>query len=543
MISTVSPFLYINVDQTNLEVRAALGYEAVLSPLSISFRPEGPTTEDSFNLSVIVEQEVNQYGQFWCAGSTPSYSIKFDPVNNATTQQMTSSGQTQELQKLLGCLVFKRVVQTKEDVSFQVKYEIRSFNSTRTAVDITKQSLVFSPRLSFTTIPKVNTMYVDPEQRFIYDLVKINESVMVQDGQEPLLDDSSSTLSFYSISVKDGIAMLEGIAPAQFGTQQSPQPMARISFSLHDHMTNYNSETFTFFLQIDPKKVQAVEKLKLVLVTAVISTFIVVLFVCAYLMLKREKKQQKEQVKQVIQEELPPDNILTKSILEWNKGGEVGTTRDQTGKDSVHFNPYDKYSLKRAARSKNNYASLKVADGDKDQSHESHYSRGIKSSTGSEVPSGSMENLSGMALTGADNHLRLNTLDKTKDGVFVEKKKSAQSQPFNFSSAKLHSSNEPQAPGSDELLSKMIKEKPSLQDRSEKTNIPFSERDFKNISQLEFSKVEDFNSNLDKKPKEMEFGDLSKILDNKTMLEDGAEDQKRPDKENLMLEDIILKDI
>ena len=61
----------------------------------------------------------------------------------------------------------------------------------------------------------------------------------------------------------------------------------------------------------------------------------------------------------------------------------------------------------------------------------------------------------------------------------------------------------------------------------------------KNLSQLEFSREENLGQDTGKKSKELEFGDLSKIIQDKAVLEE-EDSAKDPD---LKLDDIIFKEI
>ena len=163
------------------------------------------------------------------------------------------------------------------------------------------------------------------------------------------------------------------------------------------------------------------------------------------------------------------------SFFEWNK--EVTSTRDHTTKDldSVFYNPYDKYSLKkrdgnRLMKSKQQYSSLKTAENEKPQDH-SHSNQGI---------------------IGTSNSAK----ELERDNPLAEKKKA------------------------DELL---------------------ADQEARNISQLEFSKVEDFHTNVDRRSKDFEFGDLSKIAQDAGAHDETA--QKKDKDQDLQLEDIILKEI
>lgn len=518
LISTVSPYLQITTEGFQKQVRAAQSYEIPIQSFSLKYKPEGPSSDNVFAMAMFLDKAILEYGSINCIPDSTT-SFRFEESTSGLLKT-TFEGSAEYLDFILKCLYFHRDRYVGEEKAFEVVYKISSIALGGSSTDILRTEVLFAPKISYEVLPKVNTMYVDPEKTFSIPLVRINESRIVQSGQEPRLDSTSSSQSFYSIVVKEDTVFVEGMAPAQFGTLEDPQPVARISFYLQDDKTGNVSESFTCFLQIDPKKVQAAEKLKLIFLTSVISTFIVVMFICVFLMLRREKKQQKEQVKQVIQEEVPQDNILTKSILEWNKG-EVGTTRDQTGKDSVYFNPYEKDSLKKGGKGpKGAYSSLKVADGEKDHSlHDgSHSSRIIKHSDNGpsisrRIPTGS-----------SGSNLRLNS--ETPSSPLSHKE---------LPPEKLLKPAQPSVTQNFVAVHKGIGSAP----------ITFTEREFKNLSQLEFSKIEDFNSNIDKKPKEMElFGDMSKIADNKTLILDDLKGAESADKnEQLHLEDIILKDL
>ena len=366
-----------------------------------------------------------------------------------------------------------------EERSFEVIYNIRpSINTGQSLYDGFSQTVRLTSKLMVDIIPQITTLYLNPGKMFTFELLQIRENEAVWSNQSITRRTGSNAIfNFFGLRVSDnGKVIIEGKSPQRLGQSSKDRAAVRVEFSLKDSVTGLDSDLYSFFLEIDPEKLQQNEQFKLIFLTALICTFVIVLFFCLYLVLKREKTQQKEEVKQVMQAEIP-ENILTKSILEWNK--EVTSTRDHTTKDrdSVFYNPYDKYSLKkkdgnRIAKGKAQYANLKT-NGDDSNKGQDH----------SQSTHGMMSN-------------------KEEDPLKqkIERKKS-----------------------------------------EENVNAEIELREGRNVSQLEFSKVEEFNTNLDKKHKDFEFGDLSKILNEGGGT--GGEETNAKKDQDINLDDIFLKDI
>lgn len=461
------------------ELRVLQGYRLDIGMFRIVKLSEKSQQELEF--SITFSKTLCEHLQFFMRKN--EMLVMLPPEGNffdAVIFKFTQRGSVESLNVLLSNLVVERkvaqAIKPSHYPNIEIQYSITRIGDDSPS-DLFLQTIILPEKPSVEVVPKISTIYLNPGKPFSSALLEIREPPAVWLNQSIVFKPNSPSSNFYSLKIADGTVFVEGKSPQRLGQTVNDRASIKLDFTLKDGMSGQESELYTFYLEIDPEKLQANEQFKLIFLTAVICTFVIVLFICLYLILRREKTQQKEEVKQVIQAEVP-ENILTKSILEWNK--EVTSTRDHTTKDrdSVFYNPYDKYSLKkrdgaRLMKTKQQYSSLKTVENEKPQD-QSHSNQGIITNSNS-----NKEN---------DRNDRANPL--------AEKKKL------------------------DEL---------------------FAEQEARNISQLEFSKVEDFHTNVDRRPKDFEFGDLSKIVQ-----DGGAHDEtahKKDKDQDLQLEDIILKEI
>ena len=130
--------------------------------------------------------------------------------------------------------------------------------------------------------------------------------------------------------------------------------MSSLSFNLVDRISNQKSPVFSFIIELNPvmmKKLSDSNDVGMIY-AALFLVFGVsmIIFVVCYVKLNSNKQTATLQQQQP-HEELPAENVLTKSIIDWTKNNT--STRDQTDKGNVlnhsnsSLNSSERYALKK----------------------------------------------------------------------------------------------------------------------------------------------------------------------------------------------------
>jgi hypothetical protein len=387
-------------------------------------------------------------------------------------------GTVEEINQVLKALVFERSSKTYEERKVTFIYK---FTTNHGRSEQIRQVIHLPIQLQIEVVNRVSTFYINAKTDFALELLSIKEDFEIVSNQEIRVQSTSSSEPFYTFSLSGSMVILQGRTPEGFKSYgQSEQSTMNIIYSIRDKKTGDESRSFAVYIDLDASKSGGKDQLKLILMGSFILLFLIILIVCMYIIIRRENKLNQEQVQKAIQEEqVPQENILTRSILEWNK--DFPSTSDQTSsKESTLYNPYDKYALK------------KKESGKRDRDYTN-----IKQSPTS----------------------GLNDTDRTSQKGEEELKGESSRGGFELGSAKKMRPNFSGKNGAGDRN----KHAPEI-----------------NLSQLEFSKIDDMHD--EKRLKDHNFGDFSKIGDHNTILEEynGGKD---PADANLKLEDIILNDL
>ena len=356
--------LSIDSTQFQAEVRVQPGYNNTLPLFSLTLQPDKiDHTDFRFMMLVVVPSELLQKGEFYC---TSGYFSSIRPLpfttNEASTVQTSSwsaQGSAASLTDALGSLKFSREANSLDPSAFQVEYLVTEVGSSATRISFI-QTLLLPSKLQYKSLPDKQTVMLTPGRAFKWSLVRVEENIDVLTGTSVKSRLSQAANDYFSVKLRDDVVVVEGFAPQKMPANTDALGMVA-AFSLIDRGSGRESEEYQFYLQLDSTKVSEQEKLQLILLTAIICSAVLLLFGCVFLVLRREREQQQQQVQAVIQEAVPQENILTRSIMDWHKDDK--STRDQTGlkdKELVLFNPYEKYSLKRRDVSKGEATSGRV---------------------------------------------------------------------------------------------------------------------------------------------------------------------------------------
>ena len=317
-----------------------------------------------YRLAIIAPKELVTVGNFKArlANSSSAEVLGFtaqEPPNQAVVQYV-HEGSPEALNKLLHSLTFFRNKQLERDSDFEVIYRLyRQSNSG--LFDSFSQKLQAFRRIKLEQLEQNTSISIYKGERFTRDLLVVTDNKAIFGQLSVRLHPSSSKASFYTVNYTNGLVWVEGgLSDDGKDPELDSRDPYRVSFSVRDTVTGVDSESFTYYLQVEKEGLDQAQKVKLAVLSLLLFIMILVLFSCIVGAIKKDKKQQKEQVKKQMQEAAVQENVLTKSIVEWNK--EMTSTRDQSHKDSVLFNPYEKYSLKKKAgnrsRADQNYQSM-----------------------------------------------------------------------------------------------------------------------------------------------------------------------------------------
>jgi hypothetical protein len=349
MDSQVSASLSYNMSEFSIENSIPYGHEVPIGQFQIIEKPKTGNDTASLVLEVGAPLELFQKGTFKLKSkdNNVSQSLQFNSKNDGDPSRLyfIKRGAITDLNELLTSLRFIRNSSVDRNTDFEVTFSI-FLQTESTRKDSISQKLVCFKGLKMEVLMNKTNIVIYQGERFSEDLIMVLDNKAIMNDLSIRTHPSSALSSFFSVNFSDGLVWVEGNFNS---TDEDPKldkkNPYRISFAVRDTITGIDSETYTFYLQVESRGLDQTQKLKLIFLTAFLFTLVVILFFCAVVSVRREKKQMKEQVKKEIQQEIIPENILTKSILEWNK--EVTSTRDQSHKESLLFNPYDKYSLKK----------------------------------------------------------------------------------------------------------------------------------------------------------------------------------------------------
>jgi hypothetical protein len=346
-VSEVSVDLTYNMTDFSQEIIIPFGHEVSLDLFSLTRSAESTESLGDLGLEVRVPAGVTTKGNFRSRqlDGNESLPLAFSPVVGVgpATGLFTTTGSTQHLNEVLRSLRFFRNTTVEQNILLTVQYSIfRADNPSKKDTFTQQWNLLKGLKLS--VLANRTTFTVYQGEPFSEDLLLVEDNKAIF-GSLGIRVHPSATATFCTVQFKDGLVWLAGQPPDSGADPRLDKGNPyRVAFAVRDSVTGVDSESFAFYLQVDSKGLDQMQKLKLVLLTGALLLLVLFLCVCAVLAVRRDKKQMKEEVKIAIQQEQAPENVLTKSILEWNK---ETSTRDQSHKDSLLFNPYDKYSLKR----------------------------------------------------------------------------------------------------------------------------------------------------------------------------------------------------
>lgn len=347
--SRISSNLSYNMTEFSKETLVTYGHDIPLNLFKIETKQETSPKLDNISLEISAPMEILLMGTFRLAENIDN-SSKILPFEERRSGETTEAhflfqGTVEQLNSVLRSLSFMRNVTVDATVDFQVYYSIFDSNDSSKKDTIT-QRLVCLKGLKIEVLETRTSLAVYQGRSFAYDLLAVMDNKEVLSALSIRMHPSSALAGFFTVNMSKGLVWVEGLAESSSGDPKLDQGNPyRLSFAVRDSVTGVDSESFTFYLQVESRGLDQSQKLKLVFLTGVLFALVIVLVCCAVAAFKRDKKQLKEEVKQVIQQENAPENVLTKSILEWNK--EATSTRDQSHKESLLYNPYEKFSLKK----------------------------------------------------------------------------------------------------------------------------------------------------------------------------------------------------
>lgn len=469
--SQLSSQITYNTAGFNGQLSIPYNHEIKLNTFSIEVGKDDAQSPLELELLIITPKTLVEIGRFKAKlpGQSTSTIIEFDNeyLPNASQVYYLYRGSPSQIDQMLQSLTFFRHQQVERDRDFEVIYRIFKADD-RALFDSFSQKLEAYTLIKLEQLEKNSTIAIFKGNRFTRDLLLVTDNKAIFGQLAIRVNPSSSEANFYTLNYSNGLVWIEGKLPddSKDPALDSRDPY-RVAFALRDKTAGIDSETFTYYLQVEREGLDQTQKIKLVLLSMVLFLLILVLFACIMAAVKKDKKTQKDQVKTQIQEGAFHENVLTKSIVEWNK--EMTSTRDQSHKDSVLFNPYEKYSLKK-----------KVSNRSRADQNYQHMGSS------------------------------LNTMSAERSGKLLDSSKSRTTQQL-------------------EKITGLKKEMFEYDSEA------------RNNSKLEFSKMDDFNHNMDARAKEIEFGeDLSKIEGSD---QPGEDDQPQKREIEPRLEDIILKGV
>ncbi len=341
----------IQYDTSGFErsVRAFEGYATNMKMVGVT----GATTK-SFTVTITTSQEVTQGGTFSAVvrGTTEILNHDFKKTtNNKTEMQLIFS--LEELDKFFKSLTFLRRTRTDADLMFKIEYLIKAKDDP-TKNDYWAQYLVFPVFAKISLKETSSIIMVNPNEIFSRQLLTVHEEAIIVNNQILSVLNSSTIGFYYKLLIKDSTLVIEGKAPARLPQSFDGRYMSSLSFNLVDRISSQKSPTYTFIIELNPammKKLSDNNDVGLVYAALfVIFGISMIVFVVCYVKLN-SNKQSASPPQQQPHEELPAENVLTKSIIDWTKNNT--STRDQTDKGNVlnhsnsSLNSSERFALKK----------------------------------------------------------------------------------------------------------------------------------------------------------------------------------------------------
>lgn len=499
LVSTLS----YEVGNLSSEIRLPKRYRIKVA--SFALNENGPTPSQIFKLTMRVGSDLSRYGSFYSGCGDPELQqpLLMNPTSTQSSDmEYVFSANSAQMNVFLDCLTYERKASVNPAQRSSIEYRFTIDSSQE--VDVISVTSILQDGLQIDVKPKGGSIVLPPNQVFSRILLDLSEPKEVLANLNIQLC-KECTKDFYSLAIVGKQLVFQGHSPQSFAMGTEGRPGMALTFKIYDKLNESDGQTFSFWVELsNPQSMMSDEQLKLVLLAGIVLLLLAILGFGVWVWLKKERKKGQETVKKQINEPAVPENVLTKSILEWNK--EATTTRDQTNKESVFYNPYEKYSLKKKnvdmrPQKKGPYSNL--------EKPEASPAATDQSSTMQEANQGKQKNYMIRNKSGPKGPS--GDLDANPAGK-VRMRDSAVSQ-----------------------QERLLQEQKYLTTKSEEMN----EDNPKNLSQLEFSREENLNPDTAKKMRDLEFGDLSKIVQDQAVIEE--EDLgKDPD---LKLDEIILKEI
>lgn len=360
--SRVSSDLSYQMADFSQDLRLPRGYRMNMRLFSLNF--SGKSEDDDFVFTMRVPAELLRMGFFTFKRSQSELPLSaMDKNVSEAYSEFSITGNHNQINEVLATLSYERASRVENPMLYKIEYILANKDY---MYDQWTQTVTFPSSIGYEAIQNTSSTVLDPDVDFKFPLFKVTEDPIVQSDVVIRMHSASNSQSFFTLTIIQGIVFIQGRTPTSMHQTSAGRYTTTIVFEFYNARTGDQSGMLTYYLELNPSKVRDSEVIVFYIYGAVFAIFFLSVVGFVIYAIKRDHQLKKDSVRNAInQQEVPQENVLTRSILEWTKNGT--STRDQTEKGQVSsiMSTNDRYSLKKGKKPGLQYKGLKpLADKD-----------------------------------------------------------------------------------------------------------------------------------------------------------------------------------
>ena len=329
--SRISDSLTYDTEHFDKSIRVIRGYPANMKLFKINIKA-GAQINGKFTFTIKIPDGLAKLGEFKYiidGKNMPISNLIRKRVGQDSTEYSLANTNHDLINQLLDTLTYTRSnLKIESGQMYQVEYLLENESG---KYDQWIQAITLPAIISYEAIQTGTSTMLPAGKEFSIDLYRVTESQELINDLNVRMHSSFPGKEYLQIDIVDGIVKVHGITPTSMHQTSSGKYTITVVFDIVNSKTGDQTNTMTYYLELNPKTVHDSEVIAFYIYGSIFILFFLMVagfVVCA---IKRDHQLKKESVRQTVQQEaIPQENVLTQSILLWNKSN--SSTADQTNK-------------------------------------------------------------------------------------------------------------------------------------------------------------------------------------------------------------------